>query len=384
MRIGIDTLSLVPSNVGGAETYTRMIVRELPLLDPTSDYLLFTNAENAGTFDVQDATNVTEIRCPVRAMHRPVRIVYDYLAVPMQARRSAVDVLFSPNYTTPSSRHFASVAAILDLRHIDLPETFAPLHHRIHSRVVAHAARTAAQIITLSEHAKRRIVDVYAIPPERVTVTHLAASEVYFARLAPDEIGRVREEYGLTRPYLLSVASLFPHKNIDALLDAFITLRQTTTTAVQLALVGLESAPIHKHISGDLREKVRAAGLDEEVIVTGWVPDEDLPALYQGAEVFVLPSRYEGFGLPVVEAMASGTPVITTTTTSLPEVAADAALLFDPDDRAALVAALRRVLEDADTRRDLIARGTRRAESFTWRRTAEETLAAFHRATERR
>ncbi|MDQ6906673.1 MAG: glycosyltransferase family 4 protein, partial [Chloroflexota bacterium] len=151
--------------------------------------------------------------------------------------------------------------------------------------------------------------------------------------------------------------------------------RQHGATNAQLVLVGLRSVA-----AGSLEEKVRAAGLGGEVVVTGWVPDADLPALYQGAEVFVLPSRYEGFGLPVLEAMASGVAVVTTTATALPEVAGEAALLVEPDDVAGLADALRRVLDDSVLRAGMVARGRERAAQFTWHRTAEATLAAFRLA----
>jgi glycosyltransferase involved in cell wall biosynthesis len=384
MRVGIDALSLVPGNVGGAEIYTRMLVRELPRSAPAVEYLLYTNAENTGTFGVGDLPNVREVACPVRAMRRPARLAYDYGVVPRLARRDGLDVLFAPNYTTPTGRRFASIAAILDLRHVDMPETFAPLLLRVHSRVVAHAVRRAAQVVTLSEHAKRRIVDVYRIPPERVTVTHLAADPIYAERLPEAEIRRVRRAYGLEQPYVLSVASLFPHKNLDALLDAVIALRDTAMAGMRLALVGLADAPVHMTAADSLRARIADARIADRVTMTGWVPDADLPALYQGATAFVLPSRYEGFGIPVLEAMASGTPVITTTAASLPEVAGDAALLVDPDDRAGLAAALRRLLEEPDLRRELIARGAEQSRRFTWRATAERTLDAFHRAVDTR
>jgi glycosyltransferase involved in cell wall biosynthesis len=379
LRIGINTLFLVPGDVGGVEPYFRNLLRELVHLDTRSDYILFTNRENDGTFATENAANVRDVRCPVRAMRRPARLAYEYALLPPQARRQRVDVLFSPNYTAPSRPYYASVAAILDMRHADLPETFSPAFRAVHARLVRRTAASAARILTLSDHAKRRIVAVYGVPPERVTVTHLAADPIYFAPVPGEEVARVRRRYGLHDPYILSVASLFPHKNLDTLLDAFTALRLTDHPPVQLALVGLQ-----KSAAAALQARIRAGGLEKDVIVTGWVPEADLPALYRGAEVYVLPSRYEGFGLPVLEAMASGTPVITTTATSLPEVAGDAALLVDPDDRTGLVTALRRVLGDAALRAELVGRGRERATLFTWKKTAETTVGALHAAADRR
>lgn len=375
MRVGINSLFLIPEGVGGSETYLRNVIRELPALDPDIAYTLYTNRENAGTFVVPPGANLREIPCPVRAVRRPERLAYEYTVLPLRARRRQVDVLFSPGFTAPARRGYASVVNILDMQPEDMPENFTPFYHFIHTRLMRRAARSAAHILTLSEHAKRRIVAVYGISPERITVSHLAAEPAYFAPVAPEEITRVRQTYHIRSSYVLSVATLHPHKNLDALIDAFVSLRQTTDTAVQLVLVGLRG-----NAAATLQEKIRTVGIEDATVMTGWAPDADLPALYQGAAVYVLPSRYEGFGIPVLEAMASGTPVITTTAASLPEVAGDAALLVDPDDRAALAAALRRVLGDAALRSDLIGRGKERAPLFTWRKTAEATLAAFHRA----
>ncbi len=334
MRVGINSLFLIPEGVGGSETYLRNLIRELPALDPAIAYTLFTNRENAGTFEVPAGANVREVPCPVRAVRRPERLAYEYGLLPVRAQRHHLDVLFSPGFTAPARRGYASVVNILDMQPEDMPENFTPFYHFVHTRLMRRAARSAAHVLTLSEHAKRRIVAVYNIPPERITVSHLAAEPVYFTRVTPEEIARVRQTYGIRSPYILSVATLHPHKNLDALIDAVVALGKSGDRAVQLVLVGLRG-----NAAATLREKIRAAGIEELVVMTGWVPDADLPPLYQGATVYVLPSRYEGFGIPVLEAMASGTPVITTTAASLPEVAGDAALLVDPEDRAALVTA---------------------------------------------
>ncbi len=374
-RVGINSLFLIPEGVGGTETYLRNLIRELPALDPDIAYTLFTNRENAGTFAVPPGANLRELPCPVRAVRRPERLAYEYGVLPLRARRQQVDVLFSPGFTAPARRGYASVVTIHDMQPEDMPDNFTPLYHFGYTRLMRRAARQAAHILTVSEHAKGRIVALYGIPPERITVSHHAAGPIYFTSVSPDEIARVRQTYGIHFPYLLSVATLHPHKNLDALIDAFVALRQTGDTAIQLVLVGLRGTA-----AATLQTKVETAGIADAVVMTGWVPDADLPALYQGATVYVLPSRYEGFGIPILEAMASGTPVITTTAASLPEVAGDAALLVDPDDRAALAHALRRVVNDPALRADLIGRGRARAPLFTWRKTAEATLAAFAHA----
>lgn len=379
MHVGVDTLFLIPEGVGGSETYLRNVLRELSERDEQITYTLFTNRENAGTFDVNAAANFREVRCAVDAVNRPARLLYEYAVLPRRVRRGGVDVLFAPGFTTPTNPGYASVTTIHDMRHIDFPQSFSSLYLAIHKGLTAHAARFATQILTVSEHAKRRIVEVYNVPPEKVTVSHLAAEPIYSEPIADTDVARVRETYGLHRPYILSVATLHPHKNLDTLIEAFAALRKMSNVTTQLALVGLRGTA-----ANDLHEKVRAAGLEGEVVLTGWVPDADLPALYRGADVFVLPSRYEGFGIPVLEAMASGVPVITTTAASLPEVAGEAALLFDPDDKKALVASLKRISADSALRQKLIHDGYIRARQFTWRNTAQATIEALQNAASTR
>ncbi len=383
VRVGINGLFLALGKMAGMETYLRALVRELPGLDPAVEYILFTERKNAGSFDHGGHANIREVICPVpapptRQAAWASRMLYEYAVLPIQAQREHIDVLFSPAFIGPARRAYASVITVHDTQHEDLPENFGAVDRAVFTRLLRRSVRLAAHILTVSEYAKRRIEAIYAVPPERITVTYHAADPIYFNRVSGAEIARVRQAHGLRAPYLLSVASLMPHKNLDTLVDAFATLRRTTDQPVQLALVGLRSVT-----TAPLKEKIRTHGLERDVAITGYVPDADMPALYQGAAVFVLPSRYEGFGIPLLEAMASGVPVVTTTATALPEAAGDAALLVDPDDRDGFVDALRRVLSDTALRERMIARGTARAHLFSWQRTAEVTLATLVRNAHR-
>ncbi|MGI8689049.1 MAG: glycosyltransferase family 4 protein [Thermomicrobiales bacterium] len=375
MNVGVNGLFVVPAGAGGTWTYLRNVMRELPPLDTSVAYTVFENQESAGILNPRNATNVREIVCPVHAARRPTRLLYEYSVLPLQAKRNRLDVLFCTSFTAPNRSNYATVVTIHDMRHEDLPESFPMFYRLMLTRLARRAARSAAQILTGSEHAKQRIIAAYAVPADRVRVAHLAAEPQYFARVSHEERERIRQTYQLRNPYIFSLAAPNYQKNLNLLVDAFIALRRTSIN-VRLVAPGFfhpDAAP--------LREKMRRAGLESEIIATGWIADADLPALYQDAAAFVVPSRYEGFGIPVLEAMASGTPVVTTTATSLPEVAGDAALLVAPDDPAALTAALRRLFEDAPLRDHLTARGEMQARRFSWKKTAEITLRALHDAT---
>jgi glycosyltransferase involved in cell wall biosynthesis len=229
--------------------------------------------------------------------------------------------------------------------------------------------RRAAAVITISSFSRSEISRFYRIPQSSIHVTHLAPADAFRdrGRPAPDQAGK----FAGLKPYVLAVGNLQPRKNLARLAEAF-------------AGVCRRGAPHRLVISGktewkesDVYSAIRAAGIEDRVLLPGYVPDADLPALYRDADVFVFPSLYEGFGLPVLEAMACGTPVVCSNAASLPEVAGDAAVMADPCDTGAMENAIMRVVSDPDLRASLRAKGLARVAEFSWRRTAEETLAIY-------
>jgi glycosyltransferase involved in cell wall biosynthesis len=264
--------------------------------------------------------------------------------------------------------------SIHDLSFEHLPQTF---HRRSRTQLrltVRHSARRAAKILTLSEHTRRDVIDTYGIEPSRITAIPLAAPD-HFSPVGDDrELQRVRHNYGIDGPYILSVGSIQPRKNLARLINAYALLRgkYTQTELPKLVLVG-KCAWLYD----ETLRAVEQTGVKDSVIVTGYAPETDLPALYSGALCFVYPSYFEGFGLPPLEAMKCGAPVIVGNKTSLPEVVGDAALTVDPFDVSSIAAAVERLINDSALRRELSVKGHKRAEMFDWRETARQTLEIY-------
>jgi len=284
-----------------------------------------------------------------------------------------VDVLWSPGYTAPLRLACPSVVSTLDMQFVHYPEDFARAALAATRYLVPRAARKAAAVLTLSEHSKQEIVEYCRVPAQKVYVVHLAADETAGGEIPEDEQQAVLKHFGLEEPYILTVANAWPHKNVPALVRAHAMLPDAC--APPLVIVGLSGRGMTR-VKAAIAESPRT----RRIIITGWVKERALWALYRRAAVFAFPSLYEGFGLPVLEAMAAGVPVVSSNATSLPEVYGDAALEFDPADEAAMADAIRRVLEDEALARDLVERGRRNLARFSWRKTAEQTLAVLEGA----
>jgi glycosyltransferase involved in cell wall biosynthesis len=257
----------------------------------------------------------------------------------------------------------------------DLIFRHLPEHHKLLNRWYLNWAlplycRRATHIIAISECTREDLIEAYELTPGKISVIGEAA-DPRFKPQSADRVAAVRRRYGLPERYLLFVGTIEPRKNLTRLLHAFEVLRQEGLVD-GLVLVGKRGWLYDDFFAELERSPARGA-----VILPGYVPDEDLPAVYAGARALAFPSLYEGFGLPVLEAMASGTPVTCSGTSSLPEVAGDAAITFDPTSEEGIVHALRRLLGDPDLQQELAQRGLRRAGQFSWDRVASHTEAVY-------
>jgi len=242
---------------------------------------------------------------------------------------------------------------------------------------VRHTARRAAEIITVSEYSRQDICATYGIAPERITVTPEAVAAQFAPITSASELQNVRRKYGIERDYLLALGSIQPRKNLVRLIEAYAYLRESHPSR-ELPLLVI--AGKRAWLENEVFRVAKTSAASRDVIFTGYVPDSELPALYSGALCFIYPSYFEGFGLPPLEAMKCGTPVIAGNRTSLPEVIGDAGILIDPYDQKDLASAIANLIFNKELRRDLSARGLVRARAFNWRTTAKLTLQVYQQA----
>jgi glycosyltransferase involved in cell wall biosynthesis len=374
VRIGINSLYLIPGGVGGTESYLRNLVRKLQETDRENEYFIYTNEENAGSFSLS-ATNFHEVRCPLRATSRPRRILWEQLVLPLQAARDRLDVLHSPGYTAPLMLRCAGVVTIHDMNYHYFPEDWPKPALWANRLLIPRVARRSTRILTDSQCSRRAIAEVLGITDDKIEVVYLGVDGNLAAEGGAADEQPARAKHRLDGPYLLSVTASHPHKNLDGLLRAYEIACRAWDAPPPLVIVGIKG--LHQERVERMLAERRSAG---RVIFTGWVADRELAALYRAAHLFVFPSKYEGFGFPVLEAMSAGVPVVSSNATSLPELVGDAGVLVDPNDADALAAAIRRAWSDEALRRDLIARGRGRVAEFTWQRAAEQTLATYREA----
>jgi glycosyltransferase involved in cell wall biosynthesis len=370
LRIAIDAHS-VGTGLGGNESYATNLIEALAEIDQENRYTLYVTR--------REAVERFSKRWPnfdVRATLPHTPLIRIPLILSAELRRHPVDVLHV-QFTAPPFSPCPVVVSIHDLSFEHLPQTFRWRSRKQLRITVRRSAREASQVIALSEHARKDIIDTYRIPPEKVTAIPLAAAAHFRPIRNDEELQRVRQTYGIEGEYILSVGAIQPRKNLSRLVAAYSRLRRATPEGnlPKLVLAG-KCAWLYEETLHTIKE----LQVSDSVILTGYVPEKDLPGLYSGALCFVYPSYFEGFGLPPLEAMKCGVPVIVGNRTSLPEVVGDAGILVDPFDADTIAGAMNKLISDSTLRAELAARGLARATLFDWRETARQTLRVYQKA----
>jgi glycosyltransferase involved in cell wall biosynthesis len=365
MRIAIDARKLRDFGIG---TYIRNLVEQLARLDQDTEYVLMLPPA-----DVEFAAGLGENFRGVPETARPYSFG-EQLRIPLALARDRIHLLHEPHYVLPPATRCRSVVTIHDCIHLMfpqyLPNRLAPYYARA---AMWSATRTADRILTVSEASKHDILRFFHIAPERVEVIYNALDTRFSEPPDEEHMERVRQRYQLHHPYILYVGNIKPHKNLERLIAAFGRVRQEGgPDDLRLIVIGDELSRYPA-----LRQAVHRHKLDKHVRFLGFQPAHTLIAFYRLARAFVFPSLYEGFGLPPLEAMACGTPVVTSNLSSLPEVAGGAAVLVDPYDIEAIADGIRRAISDEPLRADLIARGRARVHDFSWQVAARKTHAIY-------
>jgi glycosyltransferase involved in cell wall biosynthesis len=363
MKIAIDVHSLGTQS-GGNETYCRQLLRGLAQSPGDHQYdLLYTNPVALSQEGIGDP--------PFHFIPIPKNpIVRICAALPRLLAKIRPDV-FHCQYVQPPFIKAKTVLSIHDLAYEHFPEFFHPAEAFRMKTLVRWSAKRASHIMTISEFSAADIAQRFDIARERITVAYLAASPDFHPRDKGQSQEHLARTYGINFPFILYVGRIQARKNLPRLVEAYARLRKEGVDA-KLVMVGKRDWQ-----SGQLLEKIKELELQDCVIFPGFVPFDDLPIFYNAAEVFVFPSFFEGFGLPVVESMASGVPTITSFGSSLEEVAGDGALLVDPRDTASITDTLGKVLGNAGLRRDLATRGLKRSKDFTAGNLAEKALSVY-------
>jgi glycosyltransferase involved in cell wall biosynthesis len=359
----------------GVSHYIEQVLIHLGKLDRRNRYSVYTTRGlDNSALGLPPNFRVLPSRFPT--INPRVRIPWEQFLAPLLMRRIRADLFHGVLNVLPLADTVPGVVTIHDLAFIRFPQTFRAYNRVYLDFATRLSARRAARVLAVSENTRREVIEILGVPPERVVVTPNAV-RAHFRPPEPAALAAFRAAKGLPEQFILYVGTLEPRKNLTTLLEAYAELARSH--AVPL-LIGGGKGWLYDAVFQRLDE----LGLREQVRFVGYLEEEELPLWYAAATVFVFPSIYEGFGMPPLEAMACGTPVVTSNSSSLPEVVGDAGLMCPPYDASAFAAALDRVLRDADLRHELRARGLAQAGTFDWRVTAERTLAAYEAAADGR
>ena len=370
MRIGINTLFYVPGDVGGTETYLRNTLLEIAEAYPDDNLVVFTTRDNNDVLcrDLRSYSHVEFVPLAFRSANRPLRIVLEQVLLPFAVARARVDVLWSPGYTAPALSPCPQVVTVHDLQYKSHPIDMTFIERIVLDILVRIACRKCKAVITVSEFSKQEVVKYNFASADKVKAVHLGVNKAFAEKVEMNELSESYVSRFPKSPYILCVAHTYPHKNVHLLVDAFVRIQDKVPH--NLVIVG-KSRRGEYLIFKSLQHVKHPERVNrfEELNFT------ELRHLFQHAELFVLPSAYEGFGLPVLEAMMSGTLVVAGKKASVPEVGGECILYCDPlEDKKIAESILRALSLSSEQKMPMLANAQSRAALFTWQVTGHRTM----------
>lgn len=382
MHIGIYTLFLTPGQIGGIETYVRNLVTVLGQIDQVNQYTLFVGEHNRDLFRDLAFPNLKQVTLSFNPARNPlsIRLLARLKVIPSPVLKELaaypLDVLHYPGTTIDQLEiETPCILTVHDIQHEYFPEFFSHKELTRRRRTYKPSTQKAKHIITDTEFTKNSLVEKYGLPAQKISAIPFGVNSAFNSNISPTLVTQVRNNYRLPEQYLFFPANPWPHKNHRRLFEALTIVRaRYGHHNCHLVLSG-----VFPEEQARLQAVIAELGLSEAIHVLGYIPYAHLPGLYAAAAMLVFPSLFEGFGIPLLEAMACGCPIVSANTASLPEVAGNAAILVNPYHVEALAEAIHTVLHDEALRLDLKARGLERVQYFSWEKAARQTIEVYQR-----
>lgn len=371
MKIGIDA-HVIGKNKAGAETYSKNLIHELSCLDSENQYQIFLSKKGADFREkYKNLSNFKFEIIPTENL-----LLQRFASLPLRSFKKRLDLLHV-HRIIPFFHHSKTIVTIYDIAHEKHPELFSKIDSFAMKTLIPLSARNADKIITISETSKKDIVNYYNIAEEKISVIPLAVDLNKYRKIDPEIVNESIKKHQINSRFILYLGAIEPRKNLINSVKAFGQLKKHNKIDHKLVIAGAKRKEGKDGYFEDLLKTITELNLTSDVVFLGYIQDDDIPFLYNAADIFLFPSFFEGFGLPPLEAMACGTPVIVSNIPSLVEVVADGALIIDPKDIDGMAKVILQILSDVNLRDSLSEKGIKQASKFSWRDTAQKTLQAY-------
>ncbi|MBI4743351.1 MAG: glycosyltransferase family 4 protein [Actinobacteria bacterium] len=371
MKIGIDA-HVIGKKKAGAETYSKNLIYELSCLDSENQYQIFLSEKGTG-FE-KNYKNLSNFKFEIIPTEN--LLLERFISLPLRSFKKRLDLLHT-HRIIPFFCHSKTIVTIYDIAHEKHPELFSKIDSIAMKTLIPISARNADRIITISETSKKDLVDYYNVAEEKISVIPLAVDLNKYKKIEPEIVSQSIKKYQINSKFILYLGAIEPRKNLINLVKAFGELKKHNKIDHKLVIAGGRRKESKSDYFENLLKNIKELGLTSNVVFLGYIEDNDIPFLYNAADIFIFPSLFEGFGLPPLEAMACGTPVIVSNIPSLMEIVSDGALVIDPADPDDIAQAIFQILSDVNLSKSLSEKGIKQAAKFSWRNTAQKTLEVY-------